>query len=92
MEVRIRPGKEQSTISALSALSSSAKEYVSRAIEVLEAAESLHEAKEALLDDMEIDGNTFSIKIRENFQFVVAGLLGESEDEEILEIEVIYYE
>lgn len=92
MEVRFKPDKEESTIVALRALSTSARDIVSRAIDTLSSAQSLHEAKEALLGDMEIDGNTFSIKIRENFQFVVAGLFGESDDEDILEIEVIKYE
>ncbi len=46
---------------------------------------------QALLDDMLLEGNCFSVSIRENFQFVVAGVLGQSADENVLLIEVKLY-
>lgn len=92
MEVRLKQGKEASTIAALEQLSSIAKEEVALIFDVLESALSLKEAKEALLGDMMLEGNTFSISIRENFQFIVAGLLGESDNDEILLVEVMLYE
>lgn len=92
MQVVVKPGKEASTQIAINSLSALAKEEVTDVIDVLVNALSLQEAKEALLGDMVLDGNSFSVSIRENFQFVVAGLLGESEDDEMLMIEVIRYE
>lgn len=92
MEVRLKQGKEASTIAALEQLSSIAKDEVALIFDVLESALSLEEAKEALLDDMMLEGNTFSVSIRENFQFIVAGLLGESDSNEILLVEVMLYE
>lgn len=92
MEVRLKQGKEASTIAALEQLSSIAREEVALIFDVLESALSLKEAKEALLGDMMLEGNTFSVSIRENFQFIVAGLLGESDNDEILLVEVMLYE
>ncbi len=90
----LKPGTEASTQAALVELSAMARAEVSEVIQVLEMAESLQEAKQALLDDMLIDNNCFSVSIRENFQFVVAGVLGQSAeraDEEMLMIEVRLY-
>ena len=92
MEVRLKQGKEASTIAALEQLSSIARDEVALIFDVLESALSLKEAKEALLGDMMLEGNTFSVSIRENFQFIVAGLLGESDNDEILLVEVMLYE
>lgn len=92
MEVRVKPGKEASTIAALKQLPSIAKDEVTLVFDVLENASSLEEAKEALQGDMALEGNTFSVSIRENFQFIVAGLLGESDNDEILLVEVMLYE
>lgn len=92
MEVRLKQGKEASTIAALEQLSSIAREEVALIFDVLESALSLEEAKEALLGDMLLEGNTFSVSIRENFQFIVAGLLGESDSNDILLVEVMLYE
>jgi len=89
--VLLKPGTETSTKEALLQLSAMAKDEVSEIIQVLELAESLQEAKQALLDDMLLEGNCFSVSIRENFQFVVAGVLGQSADENVLLIEVKLY-
>lgn len=92
MEVRLKPGKEASTLAALEQLSSIAREEVALIFDVLESAVSLKEARAALLGDMLLEGNRFSVSIRENFQFIVAGLLGESDNYEILLVEVMLYE
>ncbi|MGP9800439.1 hypothetical protein [Rheinheimera sp. NSM] len=92
MQVVIKPGKEASTTAAIGSLPSLAREEVTDVIDILVNAMSLQEAKEILLDDMVIEGNSFSVSIKENFQFVVAGLLGESEGEDMLMIEVIRYD
>jgi hypothetical protein len=92
LEVRLKQGKEASTLAALEQLSSIAREEVALIFDVLESAVSLKEAKAALLGDMLLEGNTFSVSIRENFQFIVAGLLGESDNDEILLVEVMLYE
>lgn len=92
MEVRLKPGKEASTLAALEQLSSIAREEVALIFDVLESAVSLREARAALLGDMLLEGNRFSVSIRENFQFIVAGLLGESDNYEILLVEVMLYE
>ena len=91
MLVTLKPGTEGSTQAALAELSAIARDEVSDVIQVLEMAESLQDAKQALLDDMLIDGSCFSVFIRENFQFVVAGVLGQSTDDEVLMIEVKLY-
>ena len=92
MQVVIKPGKEASTTAAIDSLPSLAREEVTDVIDILVNTMSLQEAKEILLDDMVITGNRFSVSIKENFQFVVAGLLGESEGEDMLMIEVIRYD
>ena len=92
MQVVIKPGKEASTTAAIGSLPSLAREELTDVIDILGNAISLQEAKEILLDDMVITGNRFSVSIKENFQFVVAGLLGESEGEDMLMIEVIRYD
>ncbi|SNY53842.1 hypothetical protein SAMN06297280_2470 [Arsukibacterium tuosuense] len=91
MRVVVKPGKEASTEAAINSLSAVAREEITDVIDVLVNAISLQEAKEVLLGDMVLEGNGFSVSIRENFQFVVAGLLGESEGNEMLLIEVIHY-
>jgi hypothetical protein len=90
LQVVIKPGKEASTTAAIGSLPSLAREELTD--DILVNAMSLQEAKEILLDDMVIEGNSFSVSIKENFQFVVAGLLGESEGEDMLMIEVIRYD
>ncbi|MDX1539468.1 hypothetical protein [Arsukibacterium sp.] len=91
MRVVVKPGKEACTEAAINSLSALAREELTDIIDILVNSISLQEAKEVLLDDMVLQGNSFSVSIRENFQFVVAGLIGESEDDEMLMIEVISY-
>jgi len=91
LRVVVKPGKEASTAAAINSLSALAREEVTDVIDILVNAISLQEAKEVLLGNMVIEGNRFSVSIKENFQFVVAGLLGESEGEDMLMIEVIRY-
>ena len=91
MRVVVKPGKETFTEAAINSLSALAREEVTDVIDILVNSISLQEAKEVLLDDMVLQGNSFSVSIRENFQFVVAGILGESEDDKMLMIEVISY-
>lgn len=91
MRVVVKPGKEAFTEAAINSLSAFAREEVTDVIDILVNSLSLQEAKDALLGDMVLEGNSFSVSIRENFQFVVAGLLGESDGDEMLMIELIRY-
>jgi hypothetical protein len=71
-------------------MSQSAAQKVTEVMQILSKSVSLQEAKKALLGDMAIDGESFSILIKENFQFVVAGILGQEQDD-LLIVEVKAY-
>lgn len=90
MQVVLKLGTEESTRSALREMSKSAAQKVTEVMQILSKSVSLQEAKKALLGDMAIDGESFSILIKENFQFVVAGILGQEQDD-LLIVEVKAY-
>lgn len=92
MKVFLNREREQETLRSLSLLSPQAKDTVTMIFEVLEAAASMVEVEAILLSDLQIAENAFTITVRENFQFVVAGVLGEIEGDDAVIIEVVRYE
>ena len=90
LQIVLKPGTEDTTRNALRNMSASAVQKVSEVMQILDKSVSLQEAKKALLGDMATDGESFSIVIKENFQFVVAGVLGQEQDDMLI-VEVKSY-
>lgn len=73
-------------------LGRSTRTEFSRYIEILEAAETLTEAKTLIGDDFCVVDANFTLVIRENYQFVVATLTGRQINRKTLEIRMISFE
>ncbi|CAI3797682.1 hypothetical protein [Rheinheimera sp. MM224] len=95
MRVRLDYATQETTLAVMQQLKQTQPlifKEISRAVQVLEHADHLEAVKELYLDDMELVGNKFSIKFRVNFQFVVAGLLGEYEGSKEVLIKIMSYD
>lgn len=91
MNFAYKSGTKGKTESVLSGMSEETMTEVSAVLQILANAESLEEAKSLLLDEMDINGKSFSIVVKRNFQFVIAGVFGEDEKGTLI-IEVKSYE
>lgn len=91
MDLVFKSGTKGETESILSGMSAETMTEVSAVLQILANADSLEEAKSLLLDEMDINGKSFSIVVKRNFQFVIAGVFGEDKKGTLI-VEVKSYE